>query len=208
MASLYFKYAAMNSGKSTQLLQAHYNYLERGMNAVALTAKLDDRYGAGKITARIGIDLTADVFAKDTDIFELIRGRHDEAQVHALLIDEAQFMSEQQVMQAARIVDDLGIPVMAYGLKTDFMGQLFTGSEALLRLADNLEEIKTICWCGKKATQTARVDANDNVMRQGDQISIGGNDQYVSLCRKHYMKGVSKPMLGADEMTARLEAAA
>lgn len=208
MASLYFKYAAMNSGKSTQLLQAHYNYLERGMNALALTAQLDDRYGVGKITARIGLDLPAALYAKDTDIFEMISERHQDAPLHVVLIDEAQFLSEEQVMQAAQIVDDLKIPVMAYGLKTDFMGKLFAGSEALLRLADNLEEIKTICWCGKKATQTARIDGNGNVMREGDQISIGGNDQYVSLCRKHYMRGVSKPMLDADEVSILMDAAA
>ncbi len=208
MASLYFKYAAMNSGKSTQLLQAHYNYLERGMNALALTAQLDDRYGVGKITARIGIDMPASLYAPDTDIFELVKSKHEDAPVHAVLIDEAQFLSRSQVEQAARIVDDLKIPVMAYGLKTDFMGQLFEGSEALLCLADNLEEIKTICWCGKKATQTARIDGNGNVVRQGAQISIGGNDQYVSLCRKHYMRGESKPMLDADEVSVLLEAAA
>ena len=204
MASLYFKYAAMNSGKSTQLLQVHYNYLERGMSALALTANLDDRYGAGKITARIGLDLPAETYSAETDIFDMIKARQDENPVHILLIDEAQFLSEAQVLQIARIVDELNIPVMAYGLKSDFMGKLFTGSEALLRWADNIEEIKTICWCGSKAIQTARLDVNGNVVRQGDQISIGGNDQYVSLCRKHYMRGESKPMLDADEMAGLL----
>lgn len=194
MASLYFKYAAMNSGKSTQLLQAHYNYFERGMNPVAMTASIDDRYGAGKITARIGLDLHAELFGKNTDIFSTIEKMHKEAKIDALLIDEAQFMTEAQVFQCAKIVDDLNIPVMCYGLKTDFMGKLFPGSEALLRLADNLEEIKTICWCGKKATQTARITPKGEVVREGAQVAIGGNDMYVSLCRSHFMKGEAKPL--------------
>ena len=188
MASLYFKYAAMNSGKSTQLLQAHYNYIERGMHPVAMTAQLDNRYGEGKITARIGIDLPAHLFGKTTDIFDFVSTLRKKNPVDALLIDEAQFLSEEQVFQCARIVDELEIPVLAYGLKTDFLGKLFPGSEALLCLADNLEEIKTICWCGKKATQTARV-SNGEVVRAGAQIAIGGNDMYTSLCRKHFMSG-------------------
>lgn len=188
MASLYFKYAAMNSGKSTQLLQAHYNYTERGMNPVAMTANLDDRYGQGKITARIGLDLEAETFSKTTNIFDLVSKMHAAKKIDALLIDESQFMTEEQAFQCAKIVDDLDIPVMCYGLKTDFMGKLFIGSEALLRLADNLEEIKTICWCGKKATQTARVN-DGKVVREGQQIAIGGNDMYISLCRKHFVAG-------------------
>ena len=188
MASLYFKYAAMNSGKSTQLLQAHYNYIERGMHPVAMTAQLDNRYGEGKITARIGIDLPAYLFGKTTDIFDFIQTLRKKSPVDALLIDEAQFLSEEQVFQCAKIVDELEIPVLAYGLKTDFLGKLFTGSEALLRLADNLEEIKTICWCGKKATQNARV-ADGKIVRAGAQIVIGGNDMYTSLCRKHFISG-------------------
>lgn len=189
MASLYFKYAAMNSGKSTQLLQAHYNYIERGMNPAAMTAQLDNRYGEGKITARIGLDLPAHLFAKTTDIFEFIKKLHGEKPLDALLIDESQFMSREQVAQCARIVDELDIPVLCYGLKTDFLGALFTGSEALLCLADNIEEIKTICWCGRKATQTARIGADGGIVRAGAQIAIGGNDMYTSLCRKHFMSG-------------------
>lgn len=198
MASLYFKYAAMNSGKSTQLLQAHYNYFERGMMALAFTADLDDRYGSGKITARIGLDLPAHTYTKETDLFFTIGDVLQKKRVDVILIDEAQFLTRDQVLQAARIVDELNIPVMAYGLKTDFMGQLFEGSEALLCFADKLEEIKTICWCGRKATQTARIDETGAVIRHGDQISIGGNDQYVSLCRKHYMQGISKPLLDSE----------
>lgn len=191
MSSLYFKYAAMNSGKSTQLLQAHYNYVERGMNPVAMTAKIDDRAGAGKIAARIGLDLAADTFDAKTDIFAHIAARDAERKIHALLIDEAQFLSEAQVFQCAKIVDDLKIPVLCYGLKTDFMGKLFPGSEALMRLADNLEEIKTICWCGRKATQTARLTPDGEVIRAGAQVAIGGNDMYTSLCRKHFINGES-----------------
>jgi thymidine kinase len=195
MASLYFKYAAMNSGKSTQLLQAHYNYTERGMNPAAMTAQLDNRYGEGKITARIGIGLPAHTFNKATDIFVFIQQMSADKPLDALLVDEAQFLSEAQVIQCARIVDELDIPVMCYGLKTDFLGKLFPGSEALLRLADNIEEIKTICWCGKKATQTARIAPDGTVVRAGAQIAIGGNDMYVSLCRKHFMNGEAKALL-------------
>ncbi len=194
MASLYFKHSAMNSGKTTQLLQAHYNYFERGMNPVAMTAQIDDRYGVGKITARIGLDLYAETYQKETDIFEHILKLNEDKPVDVLLIDESQFLSEAQVQQIARIVDELSIPVMCYGLRTDFKGQFFEGSEALMRYADKIEEIKTICWCGKKASFTARIDAKGNVVRDGDQISIGGNDMYTALCRKHYMAGISKPM--------------
>lgn len=199
MASLYFKFAAMNSGKSTQLLQAHYNYFERGMNPMALTAKIDDRFGSGKITARIGLDLHAEVFTPETDVYALVAKAHEAKKVDALLIDEAQFLTPAQVMECARLVDDLDIPVMCYGLKTDFMGKLFPGSEALLRFADNLEEIKTICWCGRKATHTARVTAKGDVVREGAQIAIGGNDMYVSLCRKHFMRGEPAAQKAADK---------
>lgn len=202
MASLYFKYAAMNSGKSTQLLQAHYNYVERGMNPVAMTAQIDDRHGTGKITARIGLDLNAETFGKETDIFAHISAMNAQKKIDALLVDEAQFMNEDQILQCAKIVDDLGIPVMCYGLKTDFMGHLFPGSEALLRYADNLEEIKTICWCGKKATQTARVTEKGDVVRAGAQVQIGGNDMYMSLCRKHFIRGESNAASQAAKKAA------
>ncbi|MBW7909673.1 MAG: thymidine kinase [Alphaproteobacteria bacterium] len=199
MASLYFKFAAMNSGKSTQLLQAHYNYFERGMNPMALTAKIDDRFGSGKITARIGLDLHAEVFTPETDVYALVAKAHEVKKVDALLIDEAQFLTPAQVMECARLVDDMDIPVMCYGLKTDFMGKLFPGSEALLRFADNLEEIKTICWCGRKATHTARVTSKGDVVREGAQIAIGGNDMYVSLCRKHFMRGEPAAQKASDK---------
>lgn len=205
MSSLYFKYSAMNSGKSTQLLQAHYNYRERGMTPLAVTAAIDDRYGIGKITARIGLELPAELFASETDLFALVEGKIAAGdEIHALLVDEAQFLSTAQVAQCARIVDEIGIPVLAYGLRTDFMGNFFPGSEALMRMADNLEEIKTICWCGRKATHTARMDENGTVLKEGAQISIGGNDVYIALCRKHHTAGQSRP----DENRAALTDAA
>lgn len=203
MASLYFKYAAMNSGKTTQLLQAHYNYFERGMNPLAMTAGLDNRYGEGKITARIGLDLYAKTFGKTTDIFQVVAALDQEKTIDVFLIDEAQFLTRAQVEQCARIVDDLDIPVMCYGLKTDFMGKLFEGSEALLCLADNIEEIKTICWCGKKATHTARINPKGEVVRSGEQIAIGGNDMYTSLCRRHFMKGEARLSQEKPETRAR-----
>lgn len=188
MASLYFKYAAMNSGKSTQLLQAHYNYEERGMNPLAMTAGIDNRAGHGKISSRLGISSEARTFNATTDIYADIAALHAQKPISALLIDEAQFMTRAQVEHCARIVDDLGIPVMCYGLKTDFRGRLFEGSEALVCLADNIEEIKAICWCGRKAIMTARV-VDGQMARDGEQVAIGGNELYTSLCRKHFMRG-------------------
>ena len=192
MSSLYFKYAAMNSGKSTQLLQAHYNYFERGMNPVALTAKIDDRDGVGKISSRLGIYNHADTFDAQTDIYTYVDKLNRDRKVDALLIDEAQFLTQSQVRQCAAIVDDLDIPVLCYGLKTDFRGQLFEGAQELLCLADNIEEIKALCWCGKKATMTARLTPKGEVLRDGAQIAIGGNDMYTSLCRKHFVKGEAR----------------
>lgn len=192
MASLYFKYAAMNSGKSTQLLQAQYNYFERGMNPVAMTAAIDNRAAVGKIASRLGIDCPAYTFDKTTDVFSFIQEMNNTKPVDILFIDESQFLSEAQVLQCARLVDELDIPVMCYGLKTDFMGKLFPGSETLLRLADNIEEIKAICWCGKKATMTARLTPKGDMIRAGQQIAIGGNEMYTALCRKHFMSGEAK----------------
>ncbi len=198
MASLYFKYAAMNSGKSTQLLQAHYNYTERGMNPVAMTAGIDNRSGHGKISSRLGITSAAHTFSASTDIYADIAALHAQQPVSAVLIDESQFMTRAQVEQCARVVDDLGIPVMCYGLKTDFRGKLFDGSEALLCLADNIEEIKALCWCGKKAIMTARV-VDGAMARDGEQVAIGGNELYTSLCRKHFMRGQHLPATATQE---------
>lgn len=201
MASLYFKYAAMNSGKSTQLLQAQYNYFERGMNPLALTASIDNRNGTGKISSRLGIYHPADTFDKTTDLFAYIEKLHAQKHIDVVFIDESQFLSEAQVIQCAKIVDEIDIPVLCYGLKTDFMGKLFTGSEALLRFADNIEEIKAICWCGKKATMTARISPKGEMMKSGEQIAIGGNEMYTALCRKHFMRGEAKALPGQKKDT-------
>lgn len=189
MASLHYKFAAMNSGKSTQLIQAHFNYLERGMKPLAMTPAIDDRFGLGVISARVGLTLKVEVFTDGCDLFELIRGRSAEARIDVFIVDEAQFLTKEQVYQLARIVDELDIPVVAYGLKTDFRAEMFPGSYHLLCLADKVEELKSICWCGNKAHMNSRVNEAGQVMRDGAQVEIGGNDRYVSLCRKHYLEG-------------------
>ena len=186
MAKLYFNYSSMNAGKSTVLLQAAYNYLERGMTTLLLTAAVDDRAGTGKIASRIGLNAEADIFSADDDLFAHVRAKHAQKPVDAVFIDEAQFLNEAQVWQLARVADDLKIPVMCFGLRTDFQGKLFPGSAALLALADNLKEIKTICWCGRKATMVARLDGAGAIVEEGDQVVIGGDESYISLCRKHW----------------------
>ncbi|PSJ47608.1 thymidine kinase [Zobellella endophytica] len=189
MASLHYKYAAMNSGKSTQLIQAHFNYRERGLSPYALTPRLDTRAGVGMIKARVGLQLEVDTFSRDCDLFMLVSDRLAQYKTDVLILDEAQFLIREQVYQLARVVDELDIPVMAYGLKTDFRGELFEGAYYLLCLADKQEELKTICWCGNKAHMNARLGADGTVLREGDQIEIGGNERYVALCRRHYMQG-------------------
>jgi thymidine kinase len=181
VAKRYFYYSTMNAGKSTALLQAAYNYAERGMATRLFTARLDDRAG-GRIASRIGIDARAEHFELDTDFWDLLK----DAQLHCVLIDEAQFLSVTQVRQLARVVDEANIPVMCYGLRTDFQGELFPGSAALLAWADTLTELKTICFCGRKATMVVRVSPDGVVERAGRQVEIGGNDRYVSLCRRHF----------------------
>lgn len=176
----------MNAGKSTALLQASYNYIERGMATYLLTAQFDDRAGEGQIASRIGIAEQADTFDADTDLFLKISNRLDEGSLDCTFVDEAQFLTEDQVWQLARAVDDLGVPVMCYGLRVDFMGKLFPGSAALLALADEMREVRTICHCGKKATMVVRKDEQGQVVTGGDQVVIGGNDRYVSLCRRHW----------------------
>ena len=190
MAKLYFNFSTMNAGKSTILLQASYNYIERGMQTYLLTAQMDDRAGEGVIASRIGISAKADTYAADDDLFEKIQTRLNAGPCACIFVDEAQFLTEPQVWQLARAVDDLKVPVMCYGLRVDFLGQLFPGSAALLALADEMREVRTICHCGKKATMVIRKDENGNVVTAGDQVSIGGNDRYVSLCRKHWRKAV------------------
>ncbi len=191
MAKLYFHYSTMNAGKSTMLLQASYNYKERGMDTYLLTADFDHRSGPGKIASRIGIAETADTFNATSDLFKMIKTRLKAGPVACVMADEAQWMTAEQVWQLARVVDDLGVPVMCYGLRVDFRGELFPGSAALLALADEMREVRTICHCGKKAHMVARMDADGNALREGPQILVGGNDTYVSLCRKHWREAVN-----------------
>lgn len=186
MAKLYFQYSTMNAGKSTLLLQASYNYRERGMDTYLITAKLDDRAGAGRIASRIGIGDEADTFEENEDMFAKIGARLKDGPLACIFIDEAQFLTKDQVWQLARVVDDLKVPVMAYGLRVDFQGNLFPGSAALLALADEMREVRTICHCGKKATMVVRMSENGMVLTEGAQVDIGGNERYVSLCRKHW----------------------
>lgn len=186
VAKLYFSYSAMNAGKSTALLQASHNYRERGMHTFLLTAALDDRVGAGVIGSRIGLQQEAETFSTEDDLFSRIRDLHEDKNFACVLIDEAQFLTEKQVWQLARVADRLGVPIMCYGLRTDFQGQLFPGSATLLAIADVLREIRTICWCGHKATMVVRLDGDGRILEEGDQVSIGGEESYVSLCRRHW----------------------
>ena len=190
MAKLYFHYSTMNAGKSTLLLQASYNYRERGMSTYLITAALDGRAGPGRIASRIGIEASADTFDADSDLFDMIRRRLRQGPVACVFLDEAQFLSGEQVWQLARAVDDLNVPVMCYGLRVDFRGELFPGSAALLALADEMREARTICFCGKKATMVVRRDGQGNPVTTGDQVQIGGNETYVSLCRRHWREAV------------------
>tara|TARA_B100000686_G_scaffold299141_1_gene332741 strand:+ start:325 stop:903 length:579 start_codon:yes stop_codon:yes gene_type:complete len=186
MAKLYFNYSSMNAGKSTMLLQANHNYQERGMNTIIYTSSVDDRYGKKEIVSRIGLKAESNIFSSDTNIYEEVISFNKDTGVDCVLIDEAQFLSKDQVAQLGQIVDDLDIPVLTFGIRTDFKGNLFEGSEYLLAWADNLKEIKTVCHCGRKATMVLRLDENGNVLETGDQIEIGGNEKYVSICRKHF----------------------
>ena len=186
MAKLYFSYSAMNAGKSTTLLQAAHNYAERGMTTLLLTAALDDRAGRGQIASRIGIARPAETFSNADDIYAMVEERRRGGALHCVLVDEAQFLSREQVWQLARVVDRLKIPVMAYGLRTDFAGRLFPGSAELLAIADQLREIRTICWCGRKAIMVARLDGEGRIVAEGEQVVIGGEERYVSLCRRHW----------------------
>ncbi|MEM1341237.1 MAG: thymidine kinase [Pseudomonadota bacterium] len=190
MAKLYFHFSTMNAGKSTLLLQASYNYNERGMQTYLLTADFDNRGGQGKISSRIGISQEADTYTQSDDLFEKLRQRLAQGPCACVLVDEAQWMTRDQVWQLARAVDDLGVPVMCYGLRVDFRGELFPGSAALLALADEMREVRTICHCGKKATMVIRVDENGQALREGAQIEVGGNDRYISLCRRHWREAM------------------
>lgn len=190
MAKLYFHYSTMNAGKSTLLLQAAHNYHEGGMQTYLVTAQFDKRAGEGRIGSRIGIGAPADTFAPGEDLFAKIKARLARGPVACIFIDEAQFLSRDQVWQLARAVDDLKVPVMCYGLRVDFQGNLFPGSAALLAWADEMREVRTICPCGKKATMVIRRGADGRALKDGDQVQIGGNETYQSLCRKHWREAV------------------
>ncbi len=182
----------MNAGKSTTLLQSAYNYNERNMNTLVYTAAIDDRFGQGRVTSRIGISQQANLFSHDTNLFEEISQHLKQEKLHCILVDEAQFLTKTQVYQLSDVVDELNIPVLCYGLRTDFQAELFEGSKYLLAWADQLEELKTICHCGRKANFVLRLNEQGNVVKDGAQIQIGGNDRYISVCRLHYKQAISK----------------
>ena len=190
MAKLYFYYSSMNAGKSTTLLQADFNYRERGMDTMLWTAAIDNRYDTGAISSRIGLRADAHMFAPKTDRWADVNAEAAQRSLACVLVDEAQFLSRDQVLQLARLADEANIPVVAYGLRTDFQAELFPGSAALLGIADTLVEIKAVCECGRKATMNLRVDANGDAVKEGAQTEIGGNDRYVALCRRHFMEKV------------------
>ncbi|MBP85628.1 MAG: thymidine kinase [Planctomycetaceae bacterium] len=190
MAKLYFYYSAMNAGKSSTLIQSSHNYRERGMNTLVLKPQIDTLAGENQVASRIGLEAAAVSFSHIENLLELTRRLHEESRRHCLLIDEAQFLTKKQVQQLGEVADQLDIPVLAYGLRTDFQGNLFEGSQYLLAWADALVEIKTICHCGRKATMVLRLDGKGNVIRDGEQIKIGGNDVYLSVCRKHFREGL------------------
>ena len=186
MAKVYFYYAAMNAGKTTVLLQSSYNYRERGMRTLLITPMIDTRYGTGRIESRIGLRSGAMPVSTGDNVLQRVRTEHESRPIACVLVDEAQFLTEEQVWQLTEVADALDIPVLCYGLRTDFQGKLFPGSASLLALADDLTELKTICQCGRKATMNLRVDRAGRAVREGAQVEIGGNERYVSLCRRHF----------------------
>ncbi|WP_434355865.1 thymidine kinase [Parasalinivibrio latis] len=192
MAQLYFYYSAMNAGKSTTLLQSAFNYEERGMKPLIFTAAIDDRYGKGKVSSRIGLSAEAHLFTPESDLFVQISELHKSEKAHCVMVDECQFLNKEQVYQLSEVVDKLNVPVLCYGLRTDFLGELFPGSRYLLAWADKLIELKTICHCGRKANMVIRTDEHGNAIADGDQVVIGGNDRYVSVCRTHYKEALGK----------------
>ncbi|MBS0662923.1 MAG: thymidine kinase [Verrucomicrobia bacterium] len=191
MAKLYFYYAAMNAGKSTVLLQSSYNYQERGMRTLMFAPVLDTRAGYGRIQSRIGLASDALPLRADDDLLAVIRAEHARSPVACVFVDEAQFISPAQVRELAEVADGLNIPVLCYGLRTDFQAKLFPGSAELLALADDLIELKTICHCGRKATMNLRVAADGRAVREGAQVEIGGNDRYVAVCRRHFKEAIA-----------------
>lgn len=192
MAQLYFYYSAMNAGKSTTLLQSAHNYREQGMQVALYTAAIDDRFGKGVIRSRIGLQESALLFDAHTPFFAPLCKQHEQTTLACILVDEAQFLTRKQVDELARVVDELDLPVLCFGIRTDFQGELFPGSSRLLAIADKLVELKTVCECGRKATMTVRLDNDGHVVAAGEQVHIGGNEQYVSKCRRHYRKLMDK----------------
>lgn len=192
MAQLYFRYSTMNAGKSIELIKVAYNYEERGKRVLTLVPSADNRYGTGVITSRIGIQRQAIMVSQDSNILEIFMREREKDDIDCVLIDECQFLKKHHVQELVEIVDSFNVPVLAYGLKNDFRNEMFEGSYYLLIYADKIEEIKTICWCGRKATMIARI-VDGEFVKKGEQVVIGGNDMYVSLCRKHYNDGRYKP---------------
>jgi len=197
MAQLYFYYSAMNAGKSTALLQSSYNYQERGMRTLVYTAEIDDRFGAGKVSSRIGLSSPAALFNAQTRLEKEIAAEHAQQPVHCVLVDECQFLTRDQVKGLSDVVDNLDIPVLCYGLRTDFRGELFCGSQYLLAWADKLVELKTVCHCGRKAGMVLRLDSDGRPFSEGEQVVIGGNERYISVCRKHYKLAIEQGSLEA-----------
>jgi thymidine kinase len=196
MAKLYFYYSAMNAGKSTMLLQSAYNYNERGMDTIVFVPAIDQRFGANKVTSRIGLEAKAVTFDNDFNIYETVQKlKAVNPILSCILVDEAQFLTKAQVMQLTDVVDKLGLPVLAFGIRSDFQGEPFPGSLSLLVWADNIVELKTICFCGKKALMNTRIDSNGQVVRTGAQIEIGGNETYISTCRKHFKELEKVPVV-------------
>lgn len=188
MAQLYFRYSTMNAGKTIELIKVAYNYEERGKKVLVMTPSIDDRYGIGKIASRIGVTRDATLIKDKTNILELFLDEEKKGKISCVLVDECQFLKRHHIEELAEIVDSFDTPVLAYGLKNDFKNDLFEGSYYMLIYADKIEEIKTICWCGRKATMVARL-VDGKFVKTGEQIQIGGNEMYVSLCRKHYNDG-------------------
>ena len=190
MAKLYYRYSTMGAGKSLDLLKVAYNYDERGMRALIFNSELDTRFGQECVASRAGLHKEAIPYSRDTDLFTLYARKRGETDgpVHCLLVDEAQFLTRAQVINLVDIVNREGIPVICYGLRTDFMGELFEGSAVLFAWADTVEELKTVCWCGRKATMNARI-VDGRITRQGEQVQVGANDCYIGLCREHYLSG-------------------
>lgn len=200
MAKLYFYYSAMNAGKSTVLLQSSYNYIERDMDTLLFAPVLDNRFGKNKISSRIGLSADATSFDEHFDFFKYISQQvNQNSKIKCVLVDEAQFLKKRQVIQLAQVVDQLNLPVLTYGLRSDFQGEPFEGSQYLLILADNLVEIKTICRCGKKAIMNARIDKDGKVIREGQQIGIGGNELYIAMCRQHFYNSTNYVLKKSSE---------